>query len=63
MRLAGIREQEGIRPANMIAGRLLLHAGGLGEFRQVLGICFRKHGRDGFKDLLHEVLLLGGQWP
>jgi hypothetical protein len=27
----------------------------------VLGVHFRKHGRDDFKDLLHEVLLLGGQ--
>ena len=61
MQLARIREQKGIRPADLIAGRLLLHAGDLGEFRQVLGIRFRKHGRDGFKDLLHEVLLLGGQ--
>ena len=39
----------------MIAGRLLLHARGFSKFRQVLGVRFRKHGRDRFKDLLHQV--------
>jgi len=61
MKLAGISEQERIRPAHVITGRFQLYVGGLGEFRRVFGIRFRKHGRDGFKDLLHEVLLLGGQ--
>ena len=49
-------------PAEVITRRFALYVSGLGEFRQVLRTRLREHGRDGFKDLLHEVLLLGGQW-
>ena len=59
--LARKSEKVRIRPANVITGRFDLRFRGLRKFRQVLGIRLREYRNNSFKDLLHEVLLLGGQ--
>jgi hypothetical protein len=59
--LAGIRKEKRIRPADMVTRRFLLHARDVGIFRDMLGSRFGEYGHNGFKDLLHKVLLLGGQ--
>ena len=60
--LARKSEKVRIRPANVVTGRFDLRFRSLGKFRQVLGIRLLEYRNNGFKDLLHEVLLLGGQW-